>query len=41
MSPLQLTEETWLDLTVNFIPIGILAALDIMFWIYNPWGWDL
>ncbi|QLH75811.1 hypothetical protein HZS55_00165 [Halosimplex rubrum] len=41
MSVLQLTEETWLDLTVNFIPIGILAVLDIMFWVYNPWGWDL
>lgn len=41
MSVLQLTEETWLDLTVNFIPIGILAVLDVMFWVYNPWGWDL
>jgi hypothetical protein len=41
MSRLQLTEETWLDLTVNFIPIGILAALDGPFWVYNPWGWDL
>lgn len=41
MSVLQLTEETWLDLTVNFIPIGILAVLDVMFWVYNPWGWEL
>ncbi|QPV61715.1 hypothetical protein I7X12_13250 [Halosimplex litoreum] len=41
MSVLQLTEETWLDLTVNFVPIGILAVLDVMFWVYNPWGWDL
>ncbi|WP_436932607.1 DUF6684 family protein [Halosimplex halobium] len=40
MSVLQLTEETWLDLTVNFVPIGILAVLDIMFWVFNPWGWD-
>ncbi|MFC7141655.1 DUF6684 family protein [Halosimplex aquaticum] len=41
MSFLKLTDETWLDLTVNFIPIGILAFLDVMFWVYNPWGWDL
>ncbi|WP_436923040.1 DUF6684 family protein [Halosimplex amylolyticum] len=41
MSYLKLTDETWLDLTVNFIPIGILAFLDVMFWVYNPWGWDL
>lgn len=40
MSFLKLTDETWLDLTVNFIPIGILAFLDVMFWVYNPWGWD-
>jgi len=40
MSVLQLTEDTWLDLTVNFVPIGILAVLDLMFWVFNPWGWD-
>lgn len=41
MDFLNLTEDTWLDLTVNFIPIGILAVLDVMFWVVNPWGWDL
>lgn len=40
MAFLSLTEETWLDLTVNLIPLGILAFLDAMFWVYNPWGWD-
>lgn len=40
MSFLSLTDETWLDLTVNFVPLGILAVLDVMFWVYNPWGWD-
>jgi len=40
MSVLQLTEDTWLDLTVNFVPIVILAVLDLMFWVFNPWGWD-
>lgn len=41
MSFLTLSENTWLDLTVNFVPIGILATLDLMFWVFNPWGWDL
>ena len=40
MSFLKITRETWTDLTVNLIPIGILAAMDVLFWIVNPWGWD-
>ncbi|PSQ20924.1 hypothetical protein BRD06_11855 [Halobacteriales archaeon QS_9_67_15] len=36
----SLTEDTLLDLTVNFIPLGILAFFDVLFWIFNPWGWD-
>lgn len=40
MSYLNLTEETWLDLTVNFIPVGILFVLDVLFWAVNPWGWN-
>lgn len=40
MSFLNLTRETWLDLTVNLVPLAILAFLDAMFWLVNPWGWD-
>lgn len=40
MAFLDLTEETWLDLTVNIIPLAILAFMDAMFWIINPWSWD-
>lgn len=40
MAFLNLTEETWLDLTVNLIPLAILLVLDALFWIVNPWGWD-
>lgn len=38
---LELTGHTWLDLLVNIIPMGILLVLDMMFIVYNPWGWDL
>jgi hypothetical protein len=41
MSVLNLTEDTLLDLAVNFIPLGMLAFFDVLFWIFNPWGWDL
>jgi len=37
---LQLTDDTWLDLLVNIIPLGILLFLDVLFFLYNPWGWD-
>ena len=40
MAFLDLTRETWLDLTVNLVPLGILAILDALFWVVNPWGWD-
>ena len=40
MAFLNLTEETWLDLTVNLVPLGILAFMDALFWVFNPWGWD-
>lgn len=40
MSFLNLTNETWLDLTVNMIPLGILLFMDALFWVVNPWGWD-
>lgn len=41
MTVLELTRETWLDLTVNIIPIAILAFFDLLFVVVNPWGWDL
>lgn len=40
MSFRNLTDETVLDLTVNLIPLGILAFMDALFWVINPWGWD-
>ncbi|SFS11589.1 hypothetical protein SAMN05216559_3901 [Halomicrobium zhouii] len=40
MSYLNLTNETWLDLTVNLVPLAILAFMDVLFWVVNPWGWD-
>lgn len=40
MSFLKITRETWTDLIVNLIPLGILAAMDVLFWVVNPWGWD-
>jgi len=36
-----LTRHTLLDLAVNAIPVGILFVLDALFFVYNPWGWDL
>ncbi len=32
--------ETLLDLTVNFIPLGILGAFIALYVVFNPWGWD-
>ena len=40
MGFLNLTTDTWLDLSVNLIPLGILLVLDLLFWVVNPWGWD-
>lgn len=41
MALLRLTRHTWLDLMVNVVPIMILVVLDGLFFLYNPWGWDL
>lgn len=38
---LGLDHETWLDVTVNLVPIAILAIFEVLFVILNPWGWDL
>ncbi len=32
--------DTLLDLTVNFIPLGILALFIALYVAFNPWGWD-
>lgn len=32
--------ETLLDLTVNVIPLGILAFFLAAFTLFNPFGWD-
>ncbi|QSG02140.1 DUF6684 family protein [Natranaeroarchaeum sulfidigenes] len=32
--------DTLLDLTVNFIPLGILALFIALYVVFNPWGWD-
>lgn len=37
---MNFTSETLLDLTVNFIPMGILLGMELLFFAYNPWGWD-
>ena len=41
MGYLDLEHETVLDLTVNIIPVGILLGMEILFFVFNPWGWDL
>lgn len=38
---LDLTHDTVLDLMVNIIPVGILIGMDLLFFIFNPFGWDL
>lgn len=40
MSFLNITRETWTDLTVNLIPVGVLLGMDVLFWVVNPWGLD-
>ena len=32
--------ETILDLTVNFIPLGILGFFFALYLLRNPWGFD-
>jgi len=33
--------ETLIDITVNVVPMGILLFFEIVFVVYNPWGWNL
>lgn len=33
-------KETLLDLTVNFIPLGIIAFFILAFAVFTPWGFD-
>ena len=40
MSPKTFDRETLLDLTVNAIPLGILAFFIVAFALVNPFGWD-
>jgi hypothetical protein len=40
MSPQTFDRETWLDLTVNIIPLGILAFFFVAFLAVQPWGSD-
>lgn len=32
--------DTLLDLTVNFIPLGILGVFIALYIVFDPWGWD-
>lgn len=32
--------ETLLDLTVNMIPLGIIAFFFVVFLLFDPWGWE-
>jgi hypothetical protein len=32
--------ETLLDLTVNIIPLGIIAFFFVVFIVFDPWGWE-
>lgn len=32
--------ETWLDLTVNMIPLGILLFFIVAYAVVNPFGWN-
>lgn len=40
MAFLDISRETWFDLTVNIVPLGVLLLMDALFWVANPWGWD-
>lgn len=35
-----LSRGTLLDLTVNVVPLVILAFFSLLFLAINPWGWD-
>jgi hypothetical protein len=32
--------ETWLDLTVNLVPLGIIAFFFALFAALSPWGFE-
>ncbi len=34
-------KETLLDLTVNFIPLGIILTFIVVFAVVSPWGFDI
>jgi hypothetical protein len=40
MSPQTFDRETWLDLTVNLIPLGILLFFFVGFIVFAPFGFD-
>ncbi|MDG5776273.1 DUF6684 family protein [Haloarculaceae archaeon H-GB2-1] len=40
MSPQTFDRETWLDLTVNIVPLGIMAFFFAAFIVVQPWGFD-
>lgn len=40
MSPQTFDRDTWLDLTVNIIPMGILAFFLAVSVVVQPWGVD-
>jgi len=40
MAERYIDRETLLDLTVNIIPLGILAFFFVLFIAVSPWGWD-
>ncbi|WP_318282343.1 DUF6684 family protein [Halostella sp. PRR32] len=40
MTERYIDRETMLDLTVNFIPLGILAFFFVLFIAFDPWGWE-
>jgi hypothetical protein len=37
----SIDRETVYDIVVNLIPMGILALMDLLFIVLNPWGIDL
>lgn len=36
-----LNKETILDVTVNIIPLAIIAVFVVLFVVISPWGFDL
>ncbi|MFB6182992.1 MAG: DUF6684 family protein [Haloarculaceae archaeon] len=40
MSPQTFDRDTWLDLSVNLVPLGILLFFIAVFLALMPWGFD-